>query len=384
MPKKRRVGEFGGQMATQKNQHYVPQFYQRRFSPDGKTIGSYIFEQDKQINQAPIKHQASKDYFYTKETEQKNNVEESLGKLEAMTQKVMEKVDANPCKALDKIDESTLYVFTILQLGRTVAHANIIQSTADTVLKQLMKEEFLHRQSVNKKLSEEEIDMYCLRFPSLGGFSLGIQAQMIPTCVDLEQKLSINNTGYAFVTSDNPAVLYNMFFERMGLDESGMGCRGVFVFMPLSPELAIVLYDGKVYKIGNKRQSYAEITNKRDVEELNKLTAVNAFQAILYNPKVTTVDELSRLAHYHKKYAVENKVIEIKGVNAETGNTILGVHQIGIMCGLQLSFVKYLPIFAAKTPQNFDPFTDRFREIAQYKDEIINRFNKKKIEAESN
>ena len=90
-------------MAIQKNQHYVPQFYQRRFSPDGKTIGSYIIEQERKIDIAPIKHQASQDYFYTKETEQKNNVEDSLGKLEAMTQKVMEMVDADPRKALDKI-----------------------------------------------------------------------------------------------------------------------------------------------------------------------------------------------------------------------------------------------------------------------------------------
>ena len=55
------------------------------------------------------------------------------------------------------------------------------------------------------------------------------------------------------MTSDNPVVLYNMFLERMGVDESGMGSRGAFIFMPLSPGLAIVLYDGKVYKIGNKR-----------------------------------------------------------------------------------------------------------------------------------
>ena len=38
---------------------------------------------------------------------------------------------------------------------------------------------------------------------------------------------------------------------------------------------------GKVYKIENKRRSYAEIAN-----ELNKLTAINAFQTIFYNPKV--------------------------------------------------------------------------------------------------
>lgn len=368
-------------MATQKNQHYVPQFYQRRFSPDGKSIGSYTIEQERKIDQAPIKHQASQDYFYTNETERKNNLEASLGALEAMTQKVMEKVDANPRKVLDKMDESTLYVFTILQLGRTVAHANKIQNAAETVTKQLLKEVIHHKQSNSEKdlkgLSEDELDKYFLSFQSLGGFSLGIQAQMIPTCVDLEQKILINHTGHVFVTSDNPAVLYNMFFERMGLDESGMGCRGVFVFMPFSPELAIVLYDGKVYKIGNKRQPYAEITEKQDVVELNKLTAVNAFQTILYNPKLTTVDELSRLVHYHKKYAVQDKIVEIKGMNVETGNTIMGVHQIGIMCGLRLSFVKYLPLFAAKTPQSFNPFTDRFREIAYFKDELINRFLKR-------
>ena len=79
-------------MATQKNQHYVPQFYQRRFSPDGKSIGSYIIEQERKIDQASIKHQASRDFFYTNETERKNNLEASLGALEAMTQKVMEKL----------------------------------------------------------------------------------------------------------------------------------------------------------------------------------------------------------------------------------------------------------------------------------------------------
>ena len=124
-------------------------------------------------------------------------------------------------------------------MGRTVAHANIIQSTDDTVLKQLLKEVIHHKQSNNEKdvkeLSEGEIDKYFLSFQSLGGFSLGIQAQMIPTCVDLEQKLLINNTGQAFVTSDNPAVLYNMFFERMGLDESGMGCRVVLLLCRFHP-----------------------------------------------------------------------------------------------------------------------------------------------------
>jgi hypothetical protein len=31
-------------MAIQKNQHYVPQFYQRYFSVDGKNTGAYVLE----------------------------------------------------------------------------------------------------------------------------------------------------------------------------------------------------------------------------------------------------------------------------------------------------------------------------------------------------
>ena len=83
-------------MANKKNQHYVPQFYQRRFSPNNKTIGAYILEQKKIIKDASIKHQASKDYFYTKDIVKANNIEDALGKLEANCMMVMRKLDAAP------------------------------------------------------------------------------------------------------------------------------------------------------------------------------------------------------------------------------------------------------------------------------------------------
>ena len=51
-------------MPKQKNQHYVPKFYQRLFSVDGNTIGVYIPEQGKKIDSANIKFQASEDYLY--------------------------------------------------------------------------------------------------------------------------------------------------------------------------------------------------------------------------------------------------------------------------------------------------------------------------------
>ncbi len=54
-------------LAETKNQHYVPQFYQRFFSADAnyKTIGAYVIDKRKYIPNAPIKKQSSGDYFYS-------------------------------------------------------------------------------------------------------------------------------------------------------------------------------------------------------------------------------------------------------------------------------------------------------------------------------
>ena len=51
-------------MPTQKNQHFVPQFYQRFFSSDNKAIASYLIK-DNRIVTSPIKNTASKDYMYS-------------------------------------------------------------------------------------------------------------------------------------------------------------------------------------------------------------------------------------------------------------------------------------------------------------------------------
>jgi len=51
--------------AETKNQHYVPQFYLRYFSVDKKNVGAYILKSGKNIPSAPIKGQASRDYFYS-------------------------------------------------------------------------------------------------------------------------------------------------------------------------------------------------------------------------------------------------------------------------------------------------------------------------------
>ena len=87
-----------------KNQHYVPQFYQRYFSIDNKNIGAYVVSSDKNIPSAPIKSQSSGDYFYSENMK----IEHALGKMEELSKSVIDKIIANPKERLTKEEQYTL------------------------------------------------------------------------------------------------------------------------------------------------------------------------------------------------------------------------------------------------------------------------------------
>lgn len=53
-------------MASNKNQHYVPQCYLRQFAAgnSASAINLFNIDREKFINCAPLKNQCSKSYFY--------------------------------------------------------------------------------------------------------------------------------------------------------------------------------------------------------------------------------------------------------------------------------------------------------------------------------
>ena len=128
-------------MPKQKNQHYVPKFYQRLFSVDGNTIGVYIPEQGKKIDSANIKFQASEDYLYTNETEKEDNIESAIGSLEGEAKIVIEKLLQDSLAELTREEEYVLYVFVLLQLGRTLNEMETLQMTADKMVQQILRVE---------------------------------------------------------------------------------------------------------------------------------------------------------------------------------------------------------------------------------------------------
>lgn len=359
-----------------KNQHYVPQFYQRYFSIDNKNIGAYVVSSDKNIPSAPIKSQSSGDYFYSENMK----IEHALGKMEELSKSVIDKIIANPKERLTKEEQYTLYVFTMMQEGRTLAQANLIQEYVNAMLRTVAKKHFevLRKNSEENDLegiTEEVLDKVFFNLNKPRVFALGTQASLINTCIDLECKTLINRTKTPFITSDNPAALYDQFMERMGNQTYALGSRGLQIYLPLTPVLGIMYYDPKCYKLGDRKKTYVEIIQDNDICELNKLTASNAENILYYKPNSITEYTLKQLATQNKRNKPSSRVETLPELESSRG-VIVGSHNISMFCKLKLSFIKELPRYKAIQPQSFNPTQHQFREIAYIKDDIIKMTSK--------
>ena len=122
--------------AETKNQHYVPQFYLRYFSVDMKNVGVYILKSGKNIPSVPIKGQASRDYFYSDSME----IEKTLGALEVRAKGVIDRIIAAPTEPLGEEDKDTLFLFTVIQRGRTAEQADLFREVYDRILPFLLNE----------------------------------------------------------------------------------------------------------------------------------------------------------------------------------------------------------------------------------------------------
>lgn len=373
-------------MPVNKNQHYVPQFYQRRFSDDGKNIGVYLVDQQKSIPSAPIKSQASADYFYTSDTDKPDNVEKAFSGIEGIGKEIMQKLDANPRTPLSKEESFSLYAFTILQLGRTLSPVQDTREMANMMLRRVLK--FVTEISENsdspeladfRDMSDDVIDSITLTEEAAKKLALGSYLQMLPLCIDLKSKVLINETPVPFITSDNPVCLYNPFMEKMNYPLNGLGARGTIIYFPLSPKLALFIYDDNVYKVGNRRQSYAELHSINDIQELNKLSIVNCNQVVYYQPSLTNTATLERLSGIAKPIREQDPVQDLSGVMADTGNQIIGAGTNPYWCNLRLEFLKFWGPYSYLTPDTFNLAQHRYREIAYHKDELIENFFDHKI-----
>lgn len=286
-------------MAAKANQHFVPQYYFRFFVGDTGCIDLINLTSGRLIEQASIKGQASKKYFYGDEA-----MENNLTTLETLFRQPLRKLkQSKTFSCLDYGDIIIALQGISFQRSRTQAarldHKIIAQQWAE-MFKEI---------SINNcdGFSEEErielLESVSVE-PNIEALQLTLMVQAVKQgdlLGDLGMVILKNRTNRPFIFGDAPVVFQN-FFQKNVSDRGVLGLRtpGLQIYFPLDSRTAIYLYDPNAYSVNANKLGQVEVRSKDDVDKLNRLQIHNAASAV-YLPSKDSADYVLQLWRESKR-----------------------------------------------------------------------------------
>ena len=252
-------------MPQGKNQHFVPKFYFRKFSKDGKTICLFNLKNKKFIPNATIKGQGSRGYFYSKNPV----VEKEFSLLEGLGNTLISLVIQNQnLSCLNEEDKQNLKSHILFQHGRTEYAREAEEETANSLF-DMMKPNFLEYAKKNGlDITPEELSK--MKIKSNSKTSLFVSMMSGGLLFDLDMVLLDNKTQTDFVFSDNPVVFFNSFFnDKTHAGTQGISSTGLQIYFPLNSRLALFIFDPEFYEIQSKE--IVRIRKESDIQRLNGL-----------------------------------------------------------------------------------------------------------------
>lgn len=252
-------------MAVNKNQHYVPRCYLKPFTLNGENLAINLLNLDRQrpILSAPVKNQCSGDYFYGQDDLLENAIRSVEGGYSAAVARIH-----SSRYGLTEGDRVVLRTFMLFQHMRTEAAS-----------RRLVKVFGGMEGSIGEPLpgstpSIKEAVQVAMR----------VFADEMHLFDDLKVCLVRNRTRRPFVTSDDPAVVTNRWHNedaRVCHKSPGLMACGTTVFLPLSPRVLCMAYDGDVYSVPHEN-GWTEVRNECDVEAFNEQQFLNAFNNVYF------------------------------------------------------------------------------------------------------
>jgi Protein of unknown function (DUF4238) len=255
-------------MASYKNQHYVPRCLFKPFTLDakGKAINLYNIRSSKFIENAPVKNQCSRNFFYGADLAQ----EQSLAELEGHFSRVADLIKSTKQPSPAELD--WLRVFAIVQTRRTAQAISRLEQFMRQMADEVFGEDSEQRPP---DPTHEELVVQSMKF--------GLK--MAGRIDDLKMIFLENHTGLEFSISDHPAVISNRYnFEQSTVEGFGLASSGLFIVLPIAPRLALFFFDIGVYSVSIPRGTrFVSLTNVADIRMLNELQELNAEENIYFS-----------------------------------------------------------------------------------------------------
>ncbi len=284
---------------------------------------------------ASIREQAYADNFYGKD----GMIENALGLLESNASRVIQSIiTSRSIPRRYSPDYIWLYSFIMFQAERTKASADDLERMFDQIVKAAYKE----HPKVKDFLPHVE-----LKIKEPASQKLGLSSRFVPLILDLRAKLIMNTCEHEFVTSDNPVIRYNQFFELRKWPGSGAGWAnpGLQILFPLNPRMLLILYDRDLYKVGKWGSDIANADTTTDVNRINGLQFIRADENIYFSNQVTQfhIQRMhKRWSKYRKPRVSVNEFFEANhDPSSSTRSSLLVSSMNDLRTGMELSFISF-------------------------------------------
>lgn len=255
--------------------HFVPQFYLRKFSNNKKNIGMYRLNTKEFIPNAAIKSVGGRDFLYGKD----GFLEKWFSKLETIWSKILGNIIENEEISNNSEDYTYLLMFIYLSDIRTAQVADyqnaLLQEYSEFIIKN------------DKRFENSNLDPKKIEYTIPNLVNIEIMPNIINNSMkDLYLFILKNNSEIDFITSDCPVVKYNLLFnERNYIRNYGYQQMGFQCFIPISNKLCLCLMDPIPYNIKCTDTSIINLNNSNLVFELNKLFVENSDEVIFFSER---------------------------------------------------------------------------------------------------
>lgn len=292
-------------MSSHHDQHFVPQFYLRHFSPDRKRLNLINIKRQMVVKGASLRDQCARKKFY----DFGPRVEHALGAIESKVAPIVKSIiERGVLPPQRSTDDESLITFIVLQIVRGLRSATSNDDMTD----------YLWKLQFGEEAKANGIDVSQFRIEN--EFPTAIPLKQIPHLVPHAQRLRphlfANTSGCGFVTSDDPVVLHNQYCEGITYcGVLGWQSRGLQVFYPLSPTVLLMLYDPAIYKVGGRRNQFSSsLSNTDDITHLNALQILNSVDNIYF----ADADEAATLLELTKKISPNRPKRRVTFVESES------------------------------------------------------------------
>ncbi len=361
-------------LTEKKRHHYVPRFLLRNFSPDGRRISLVVCSTGKRVLQSSIARQCYEENLYGHD----DVMEDALGKEEAAVASILgdmnaERLESLPLEALTK-----LTLFTHFQRARTVGSVENLRSMVGAIENSVANP--LAKNAEHAKSEHREVPLQFAQSELLWN-----ACTSIPLLLDLDIKFIMTNRSPGFIMSDNPVVFYNQYAEQHAdlqhcLGITGLAARGLQIFLPLSPDVTLTLFDPSVYQLGSQHRRTCR-AGPADVTFLNQMQAVQGLECLYFSAERNSDDSLDELLRRRQGHplvyrhgTMASKVLPNR--DGQFGQLVL-INGEDIRIGAKLSFVRILDqrrmvgYNRANPPERSQGRIDRTRQFRNILDGLV-------------